>query len=108
MTYRMFLDDEREPPDGVWEIVRTYEAATELVCKRGLPEFISFDHDLGANPDGSIARTGADFARWLCDYIVDHHPDSSGFSWYVHSQNPIGAENINSRLNGLMKYLGQV
>lgn len=104
MTYRLFIDDERDPPnDGyTWEVVRTFEAASALVSERGLPRYISFDHDLGVNPDGSLARTGADFARWIGDYVLDHQLRLDEFAWYVHSQNPIGAENINRYLENLV------
>ena len=101
----MFLDDERDPVDGDWIIVRSYEAAIEEVSKRGLPLYISFDHDLGANAAGEPLRTGYDFAKWLGEFILDNRPDMTGFTWYVHSQNPVGAKNINEYLAGLVRSL---
>jgi len=49
MTYRMFLDDERDPPeDGQdWLVFRSSSHAIGFMMIHGLPDFISFDHDLG-------------------------------------------------------------
>lgn len=105
MTYRLFLDDERLPAErsGEWVVARTYAAAVDVVSQRGLPCYISFDHDLGVEDDGREAPTGYDFAKWLGDYILDHRPDVSQFAWYVHSQNPIGAQNIDRYLGNLIR-----
>jgi hypothetical protein len=105
MTYKLFLDDERDPPDGVWTVARTFEEATAIVLDRGLPEYISFDHDLGVNSDGTLARTGADFARWIGDFALETDNNLGGFQWYVHSQNPIGRENIEAYLRSLIRHL---
>lgn len=107
MTYRLFLDDERDPPAGEWEVVRSLEAALALVQARGLPSFISFDHDLGADDAAKPLPTGADFARWLGDYVLDNSLSLDGFEWYVHSQNPIGAANINGYLLGLVEHVSR-
>jgi hypothetical protein len=90
--HNLFLDDERFPIGDNWEIVRSYEEAVEFVLKNGLPNFISFDHDLGTE------KTGYDFAKWLVDHIMDNDLDK--FEFYVHSQNPIGKRNIEEYLNG--------
>ncbi len=93
-AYDLFVDDERDPPrDGRdWTVARSVEEAVALVGARGLPRFISFDHDLGEG------GTGQDFARWLVEHCLDGGlaPD---FSFYVHSQNPVGAENIRALLD---------
>ncbi len=55
MTYNLFLDDERFPPnDGKdWVIVRSVQEAVDYVEVNGLPSFISFDNDLGqGNEEG--------------------------------------------------------
>lgn len=91
--WNLFLDDERWPPkDGrVWVIRRDFESAKEAIIERGLPAFISFDHDLGDGP------TGYDFSHWLVEYMLDNNLKFN-FDFYVHSQNPIGAENIRNLL----------
>jgi hypothetical protein len=105
MSYHLFLDDERDPPrdDHTWEVVRTFEAATSLISQRGLPDFISFDHDLGENPDGTVRRSGADVAHWIADYVLDNNLKLDRFTWYVHSQNPIGVRNIDEYLKNLVR-----
>lgn len=119
----LFLDDERYP-DSVtwidldksvkWEIVRSFEEAVQWVEKHGIPNVISFDHDLGEHFHEEIvndeliigpitAKTGYDFANWLIDYDMDTNCWPSDFSFTVHSKNPIGAENIKSLINNYLK-----
>jgi hypothetical protein len=90
MLWKLFLDDERYPVDNTWYIARNVDDAIWYVTNYGTPIFISFDHDLGSHK-----ATGMDFARWFCNHIMDMNkglPD--GFNFYVHSQNPVGAKNI--------------
>lgn len=59
MNYNLFLDDFRMPSDAFnykpnpmynnesWVIVRNYDQFIECITKNGIPEIISFDHDLG-------------------------------------------------------------
>jgi hypothetical protein len=60
MKYNLFLDDVRHPYDCIsymkgnegiyskweWVIVKNYEEFISAITERGIPEFISFDHDL--------------------------------------------------------------
>jgi len=55
----VYLDDIRTPPREDWVIARDFEEA--IVESRGLPDFISFDHDLGEG------LTGYDFASRACN-----------------------------------------
>jgi len=93
MSYAIFLDDERLPGRDMGfsnvVIVRSVADAKEVMTRRGAPQFISFDHDLGKGKP-----TGYDFAKWLVEQHLDGAIDLSGLSFYVHSQNPVGAENI--------------
>lgn len=109
MTYQLFLDDERYPvlkKDNwviatPWHIARNYDDAIWYVQNLGVPRFISFDHDLGApqNP------TGYDFAKWLCAYIEDYELDfPDKFEYHIHSQNPVGAENIRAYMENFLRY----
>lgn len=98
MDWKLFLDDERYPADNSWVIARNYHDAVWYVENYGLPKFISFDHDL-AFDHYVIGKphefTGYDFAKWFCGYVMDQElalPE--GFDFYVHSMNPVGAENI--------------
>lgn len=83
---KLFLDDERDPPrdGGNWHIVRSYDEFVNYINENGIPQHISFDHDLG---DG---KTGYDCVKWL---LTDRKLPK-GFTYYVHSQNPVGRENI--------------
>lgn len=85
---KLFLDDERVPPELEmdWVIIRTYEGFTRHIETHGLPEFISFDHDLG------LEKTGYDCAKWLTEYCMDR--DIRLPEYYVHSQNPVGRDAI--------------
>ena len=109
MKYSLFLDDERFPdavkwvdlPRKNWRIARNFDQFVFNIEFNGLPEFISFDHDLGADP-----RTGLDCAKWLLKYCLRNNKEVPEFK--VHSMNPIGAENIKCILNNCkrMKELG--
>ena len=99
--YNLFLDDERFPSgDSMdWVVVRSYDEAVAQVLNWGFPSFISFDHDLG--PD---EKTGYDFAKWIVELDMDHGViDVENFEFYVHSQNPVGKENIEKLLENYLK-----
>ena len=111
MTWNLFIDDERFPPDDGrdWVIARTYHEALLEVFNRGFPSYISFDHDLGENQ-----KTGHDIAKVLVenDMISGNiesrkaYKFSPDFAFYVHSQNPIGKANIEGLLNNYLKQRG--
>lgn len=101
MTYKMFIDDERDPPNGEtdWIVKRCFTSAMHHIYYNGCPNYISFDHDLATH------LTGYDVAKEIV--MLDMHgevkiPDD--FSFYVHSQNPVGAKNIQAYLDN---YLSQ-
>lgn len=100
--WKLFLDDERDPIGDDWVICRNiYEVFDECIV-RGLPTFVAFDHDLGSNdPD---YNNGYSVAHWIINEILNGRwVLPKDFNWYVHSQNPIGAENINTLLNNFMR-----
>lgn len=126
MSYKLFLDDERVPskvswidlPLGPWEIVRNYKDFVEIVRRKGLPSFISFDHDLAdehykvnLNDTGSLKipytdykeKTGLECAKFIVEYCMETGLRVPEFS--VHSQNRIGKENIEKLLNGYQKFV---
>jgi hypothetical protein len=103
MTFSLFLDDERYPPnDGRnWIVARNVDEAKDIIRDIGWPEYISFDHDLG---DGE--QTGKDFANWMiCEHIEGENVFSENFRYYVHSQNPIGAKNIRDLIDGYLSFI---
>lgn len=86
---KLYLDDLRTIPDG-YHGVRSYAAFIAYITAYGLPDFISFDHDLG------LGESGYDCAKWLVNYCLDNDLRLPGFA--VHSQNPVGKENISMLL----------
>ena len=87
MSYNLFIDDLRTPPqDREWVVVRSSAEALAVISERGFPSFISFDHDLGGE-DTSMA-----FLQRLVNEAwngEDPPPD-----YQIHSANPVGAQNI--------------
>jgi len=93
---RLFLDDYRIPLDCAsymykrlaagnleyledWEIVRNYAQFTRWIEKNGLPDLVSFDHDLADQHYDPTTwtesftykeKTGADCAQFVVDYDV--------------------------------------
>jgi hypothetical protein len=111
----IFLDDTRLPTEVVWltlpsvkwKIIKNYEQFINAIKLDGIPEVISFDHDLGIDfsPNETIPnteKTGLDCAKWLVDYCLDN--SHSLPTYYVHSLNPIGKQNILNFLNNAKKH----
>lgn len=103
ISYYVFLDDERFPPnDGKpWVIIRKFEDFIWHVARHGLPEFVSFDHDIQDFKDDE-ERTGYTCVQWLIEYMMDNNIKKP-IDFYVHSQNPIGKKNIEGLLNNWNK-----
>lgn len=103
----LFLDDIRTI-DQVYKNkyqeyvhVFNYEQFCEWIESNGLPDIISFDHDLSIDHyagDFSKEKTGMDCAKWLVEYCLDNNKECPEF--LVHSQNVVGKQNIFSLLNG--------
>lgn len=101
---QIFLDDEREPINSLdYVIVRSYSEFIHAVINADERiTFISFDHDLGEDSLDGMA---------CCKYLVGLDMSRNGklldkdFTYYVHSQNPIGKENIEGYLD---QYLEEI
>lgn len=95
---KLYLDDIRIPKTKGWDIVRSYDAFVEWIDKNGLPNKVSFDHDLGE--EGT--KTGYDCAKWMVDYCIKNHlPYLPEYN--IHSANPVGKANIESYLSSAKK-----
>lgn len=109
----LFLDDERMPHDvgnytdvrlrpmyrlNGWAIVRSYDQFVDWITKNGLPDVISFDHDL--SDERFKEKTGYDCAKWLVEYCNGELLPEC----YCHSMNPVGKQNI---VNYLVNYQKQ-
>lgn len=104
-TWRLFLDDERFPTSDLGNpvIARDCAEAIELVNEFGIPELISFDHDLGFE-HGNVKPSAMSFLHWLIDQHLDGKLDCSRIKRViVHSANPPGAANIASLWNSFAK-----
>lgn len=118
-----FLDYEKKVPQGyevIW--VLNYREFTEWISKNGLPDLISFDHDLAfehytpehlwtdyqlskeyQDSQNYKEKTGLDCAKWLCEYCEKAKlrlPE-----WLIHSANPVGADNIRGYLNNYIRHV---
>lgn len=99
-TYSLFLDDERDPSENSdlnWVICRNTDEAMEMI-KSCMPDFISFDHDLGERSVGLLNKNGLSFAKDLVEYDLEHNVIGPSFDFTVHSMNPVGADNIEKYL----------
>lgn len=131
MNYNLFLDDERSPenvtwvklPQVEWIIVKNYSQFIDIIQKNGLPDIITFDHDLAyehyveyhaAHDPNSpskgqitynkfIEKTGYDCALYLVNYCIDN--DKQIPEYYIHTMNPIGGANIFSILENAKRFI---
>jgi len=143
MNYNLYLDDWRMPVDTLiskkplylkkiiseneWEIVRSYYEFVQKIERYGLPDLISFDHDLGDTyyfldeeepkkliimPDNCYfdypkyeehdERTGYHCAQWLVGYCMEHKLPLP--KYVIHSDNTVGSRNISSYLENYKKH----
>jgi|688.fasta_scaffold192121_5 hypothetical protein len=111
MAYKkLYLDDVRTPKTEGWDIVRSYDEFVNYIETNGIPDEVSFDHDLSrehtkyyfdngghSNPPDPLGvefneKTGYDSAKWLCEYCWTNGIPLP--KWNVHSANPVGRDNI--------------
>ncbi len=95
---KLYLDDIRNPKSKGWTVVRNYEEFVQYIDQNGLPDEISFDHDLGED-----VKTGYDCAKWLCEYCWMNGIPIPPYN--VHSANPVGRDNIIGTLKSYEKKL---
>lgn len=117
--YNLFLDDERtiennyeylvsKPGFGKlyrskkWITVKSYWEFKSIIEEKGLPNRISFDHDLGERA-GILSPTGLDCIKWLIEYCLDNGLDLTTECKY-HSSNPAGVVNMESLINNFKKF----
>lgn len=100
MRYILFIDDIRFPADPEWVIARNSVEAIDYITCWGMPDEISFDHDLGGDD------TAMNVVKFIIDAVLDNKvklPDR--FKFRVHSANPVGAKNIQETLNGFLDFM---
>lgn len=118
MKYKLFLDDCRVPKDVLiykslsiydkehWIIVKNFNQFVDYIRRKGIPEVISFDHDLCDfyySEEETKEKTGHDAVKWFIDYLEEHQiktlPDC-----LFHSQNPIGNLAMTQTWNDYKRY----
>ncbi|MDY3548366.1 hypothetical protein PG291_07115 [Riemerella anatipestifer] len=106
---KLFLDDVRtvsmvypNASDGEFDVVRSYQAFVEYIIDNGLPDYISFDNDLGLDDNGSIAPDGLAAAKWL---VYESGLDLRNLKYFVHSANPVASEQIKGLMENYIRYL---
>jgi hypothetical protein len=109
MTYKLFLDDTRDPIDAGFKnnefvVVRSMAEALSVIEIKGFPNYIAYDHDLGWDELTRIeAPTGFDFAKWLINQDLDNQVLPKDFAFSVHSANPAGAANIRGLMESYLR-----
>ncbi|MFY4731231.1 cyclic-phosphate processing receiver domain-containing protein [Nitrospira sp. BLG_2] len=93
----VWLDDERPMPPDYHIHVRTAEDAIALL-ETGKVTKISLDHDLGQ------VKTGYDVAKWIEENAIKG--TLTKLCIRVHTQNPVGRQNICAACQNAMKYWG--
>jgi hypothetical protein len=126
----LFLDDIREAADAYeymhhrigdeslkyqnleWQVVRNYDQFVKWINDNGMPDLVSFDHDLADEhyeivcacgssedfPEEFEEETGHDCVLYLIEYAKDH-PAEKFPEVMVHSMNPYGSERIHDTIN---------
>ena len=94
-----------------WIVVRNYNDFINYIDGHGLPEIISFDHDLGEEHyekqlpyDQYTEKTGYHCAKWLIDYCIDNNKKLPTII-LIHSMNFAGSLNIKSLFESYHKSL---
>lgn len=109
---KMFLDDIRDihmvyphHKEDEWVTVRSYHDVMDYIADNGIPEFISFDHDLGWDEEeDKPAKDGYDVAKTIFHMVAysDEITLPKNFNFEVHSANPVGAKNIIGLMDSLI------
>lgn len=106
----LWLDDLRNPTQAQFRVwitlifgedvkvtwVKDYDEFVTYLTENSMPDGICFDHDLGTE------LTGLDCAKWLIEYCMNNAVRLP--KYFVHSQNPIGRDNIQGYLDNYLKF----
>jgi hypothetical protein len=118
MSYNLFLDDLRNPEAAflydrrcslfeashqtIWHVVRSYKEFVECIRRSGIPERVSFDHDLHfehltdnydhIDYSKYVNKTGKECAEFLVKCVQEQNAIMP--IYYIHSANIVGRKNI--------------
>ena len=108
---KLFLDDLRtvdmiydKSEVDSFDVVRSYDEFVFYMKTHRLPDFISFDNDLGLDANEEVAPDGYDCAKWL---VYESGFDLRDLTFKVHSANPVAAEQIRGLLTNYINHLKQ-
>ncbi|MCR6641636.1 MAG: hypothetical protein NVV82_22260 [Sporocytophaga sp.] len=106
---KLFLDDIRtvdmiydKSVVSEFDVVRSYKDFVNYIQSNGLPDFISFDNDLGLDENGEVAFDGYAAVKWL---VYESGIDLRSLKFNVHSANPVAAKQIDGLLRNYIKFL---
>jgi hypothetical protein len=89
MPKLLYVDDRRIPQTDDTVLVTSYDEFVEYVSRYGVPDLVSFDHDLA---DPAREKSGFACARYLVqNQIPIKH-------WNVHTANLVGRGDIENEL----------
>lgn len=99
----IWLDDRRPMPPGFdVHCINAHHAAKLIRC--GLVDLISLDHDLG---EEAIYGTGMVVAKEI-EQLAEKGGPSRRLSVYLHTQNPVGYQNMDAALRSAMRLSDRV
>ena len=102
--YNLLLDDERTIEnvvevtgnqfylDNEWVIVRSFDEFKKVIVELGIPNIVSFDHDIADFTEDGMERNGLTCCKYLVDICIEN--DCYFPTYYIHSANPSGSNNI--------------
>lgn len=106
---KLFLDDLRtvnmiydKSEVDEFDVVRSYDEFVSYIKSHRLPDFISFDNDLGLDANEEVAPDGYACAKWL---VYESGLDLHDLTFKVHSANPVAAEQIRGLLTNYINHL---
>ena len=90
---KLWIDDVRVPPSDEWLAVHSVNQAKIVISyyERQMSDdsiLISLDHDAG-----DFVNDGGDYIK-LLDWLEEKNIVDSGYFFHIHSQNPVGVENM--------------
>ena len=100
----LWLDDLRPVPADTdteqYECVRTFFEFKCWIMENGMPDVMDLDHDLGTS-----MMTGYDCLRLVLGIHCQNYPDMELPELRIHSQNPVGRENMQCLYDNYRKFL---
>lgn len=109
-NYKIFFDDLRtvemvyeNPKDWEFEIIRNIDDFKKIILERGVPKFISFDHDLGEDENGNIMDS-YEALKWM---VFELELDLRDMDYKIHSANHLALKKIDSLIQNWNKELNK-